>query len=180
MKELIPLKEGLNLVPPVGYYPVIPMYILERSQFLPVAVEKVWDFIKDPANLDIITPTDLKFSIVTPLPDDMYDGLIIEYRVTVPIFGRQQWVTEIKHIRRQQSFVDEQRIGPYRFWYHYHELQQKGACTTMIDRVHYKLPFGPFGILLHSTIIRKTLNRIFDYRQEQLTRIFSSDKLFSA
>ena len=35
------------------------------------------------------------------LPEDMFDGLIIEYRITIPIFGAQRWLARIKHIRQK-------------------------------------------------------------------------------
>lgn len=148
------------------------IHLLEQQQSLPVPVETVWQLIQNPANLDSITPPDLQFSIVSPVPPVMYDGLIIEYRLRVPYFGKQSWVTEIKHIRPGCSFVDEQRVGPYRFWHHYHELQPEGAATRMIDRVHYQLPYGPLGELLHRLVVRETLERIFAFRRRELDRRF--------
>ncbi len=63
------------------------IHLLEQHQVLPVPVETVWQLIQNPANLDSITPPDLQFSIVSPVPQIMYDGLIIEYRLRVPYFG---------------------------------------------------------------------------------------------
>ncbi|MBE0582331.1 MAG: SRPBCC family protein [Desulfofustis sp.] len=146
------------------------MHLLKQQQFLPVPVETVWELIQNPANLDSITPPDLQFSIVSPVPPVMYNGLIIEYRLRVPYFGHQSWVTEIKHIRPGCSFVDEQRLGPYRLWYHCHELQPENGGTMMIDRVHYQLPYGPLGELLHRLVVRRTLERIFAYRRRVLDR----------
>lgn len=140
------------------------MYILEREQQICSSIEKVWSFISRPENLNDITPDELKFNIVTAVPPIMYNGLIVEYRIKIPFFGTQQWVTEIKHIKEGVSFVDEQRIGPYKFWYHYHELKQNGDNCTMFDRVHYKLPFGIVGKIVHKIFIKKMLNKIFDYR----------------
>lgn len=148
------------------------IHLLEQHQSLPVPVETVWQLIQNPANLDSITPPDLQFSIASPVPPVMYDGLIIEYRLRVPYFGRQSWVTEIKHIRPGRSFVDEQRIGPYRFWHHYHEVQAEGDTTMMTDRVHYQLPYGPLGELLHRLVVRRTLERIFAFRRRELDRRF--------
>lgn len=144
------------------------MYTLEREQYVLASLGTTWDFLKNPANLNKITPEDLHFTIVSPLPDIMYNGLIIEYRIAIPLLGTQTWVAEIKNIRNKKSFVDEQRIGPYRFWYHYHELQETGKGTKIIDRVSYAVPFGIAGRILHRIFIRKTLNRIFDYRKSKI------------
>lgn len=149
------------------------MHILEQTQILPVSIERLWNFVQNPKNLDPITPPDLKFLIVNEVPEIMFDGLIIEYQITVPLFGKQQWVTEIKHIEENKSFVDEQRLGPYRFWYHYHQLTQEESGTKMLDRVYYELPYGLLGKVLHLLTIQNTLKRIFDYRKETLAVIFA-------
>jgi ligand-binding SRPBCC domain-containing protein len=148
-----------------------PMYTLQREQIIATSLEQAWDFLKDPANLNAITPEDLHFTIISPVPDTMFEGMIIEYRVAIPLFGTQRWVAEIKHIREKKSFVDEQRIGPYSFWYHYHELAETEQGIRVADRVCYAVPYGVAGRLLHATFIKKTLDRIFDYRKERLAAI---------
>ena len=150
------------------------MYILERQQRVTASMEQAWAFLQNPANLDRITPPDLQFRIVTEVPAVMFNGLIVEYRITIPLLGTHTWVTEIKHIREGHSFVDEQRLGPYRFWYHYHEIQQVNDGVLLIDKVFYQPPFGLLGRLLHRIYIRRTLERIFSYRRERLELFLSA------
>jgi ligand-binding SRPBCC domain-containing protein len=88
------------------------MYTLAKEQLVTASLKECWNFLKNPANLNVITPDDLDFLIISPVPEDMFDGLIIDYRISIPLFGAQRWLAEIKHIRHQKSFVDEQRIGP--------------------------------------------------------------------
>ena len=147
------------------------MYLLEREQEVRTTIEKAWDFIETPGNLNRITPPDLDFEIVSNVPDRMYNGLIIEYLITIPFFGRKRWIAEIKHIREPFSFVDEQRTGPYKHWYHYHELRETEDGIGMTDKVYYAIPYGILGRLLHFFIIKKTLERIFDYRFEKLEEL---------
>ncbi len=149
------------------------MYTLERRQLLTAGQQEVWNFLQDPANLDRITPADLHFRIVSEVPAVMCNGLIVEYRITIPLLSTHTWVTEIKHLREGHSFVDEQRLGPYRFWYHYHEIRPVPDGVMMLDRISYQPPFGLLGRLLHPLYIKKTLERIFNYRQEQLHLILS-------
>lgn len=145
------------------------MYTLDRRQQLAASKEAVWNFLQNPVNLDRITPPDLRFRIVSEVPAVMYNGLIVEYRISIPMLGTHTWVTEIKHIREGHSFVDEQRLGPYRFWNHYHEIRPKeGGGTAMRDLISYQPPFGLLGRVLHPLYIRRTLERIFDYRRLQL------------
>jgi len=147
------------------------MHKIYRQQIVPAPLEKVWAFIRDPSNLNRITPEFLDFKIVSDVPLEMMDGLLIEYRIRLPWMGTQKWLTEIKHIRPGKSFVDEQRIGPYKFWYHYHELTETGQGVRIIDDVTYALPFGFVGRWVNRLIVRKTLDRIFDDRSRKLSEI---------
>ena len=57
---------------------------LYRKQQLPISLVQAWEFFSNPKNLSDITPPWLKFHIRTEVPDTMYPGLIIQYRITVP------------------------------------------------------------------------------------------------
>ena len=149
------------------------MYRLEREQEISTTIQRAWDFIKNPGNLNSITPPELDFKIVSDVPQSMFDGLIIEYFIRIPFFGRKKWVAEIKHIREPFSFVDEQRAGPYKLWYHYHELIKTEKGILIIDKVYYEVPYGILGMALHFFIIHKTLQRIFDYRAEKFEKLLS-------
>ncbi len=152
------------------------MHKLEQEILLPVASSELWRFIASPNNLNLLTPPRLDFNILSTVPERMYDGLTILYAIRIPFFGHRRWLTEIKHIREGISFVDEQRIGPYRFWYHYHELEAVGAgATRMRDRVHYRLPFEPLSFPVHELLVKKMLRDIFAYRAKKLTALFNRD-----
>ncbi len=151
------------------------MYTLHREQFVKTTVKRAWDFIKNPANLNHITPADLDFRIISDFPDEMHDGLIIEYNIRIPFIGCKKWLTEIKHIKKPYSFVDDQRIGPYKLWYHYHELQEVDGGVKFIDKVYYEVPFWIIGKIAHSLFIRKLLARIFDYRKNKFMEILESE-----
>ena len=153
------------------------MYKLQRCQTVSTTLDTAWDFLKNPANLNMITPEDLSFHILSDVPETMYNGLIIEYRIKIPFLGTRKWLAEIKHIREKRSFVDEQRIGPYRLWHHQHLLEPVGKSKTrMIDRVSYQLPFGLLGRLVHEFRVKKMLEEIFDYRSKRLQEIFEPNE----
>jgi len=42
------------------------------------------------------------------------------------------------------------------------------------DHVEYALPFGILGDLVHLALVRRDLTRIFDYRNEAVTRLLKS------
>ena len=147
---------------------------LYREQVIATDIASAWDFISSPQNLDKITPADMDFEIIGELPAEMYNGLLIEYRVGIPLIGKQTWLTELKHIRERHSFVDEQRIGPYKIWYHYHEIKKVAGGVQFIDRVNYVMPFGPCGEIARALYVKKELARIFDYRREAMLRHLDS------
>lgn len=148
------------------------MHLICETQDVSAPVEEVWEFLKNPKNLNQITPSDLRFEFLDPLPEEMYNGLILRYRIQIPLFGRWNWVTEIKHIRDGVAFVDEQRFGPYRFWHHYHEARPIPGGTRIIDRVHYMMPFGSLGKLVHALFVRRMVGQIFAHRRIRLEEIF--------
>jgi ligand-binding SRPBCC domain-containing protein len=149
------------------------IYQLCREQIIATDLASAWEFISSPQNLDRITPDDMDFKIVSELPEQMYNGLLIEYLVGIPMLGKQRWLTELKHIRERHSFVDEQRIGPYKLWYHYHEINEVEGGVRFIDRVNYVMPFGPLGAIARAVYVKNELNRIFDYRQQAMALAFS-------
>lgn len=148
-------------------------YQFKREQFIQEPIESIWDFISSPKNLKTITPDYMGFDITTEnLPEKMYEGMIISYKVS-PLLGiKTTWVTEITHVEENRYFVDEQRIGPYKLWHHQHFLEEKEGGTLMIDIVSYSPPFGFIGSLLNIIAIRKKLTEIFDYRTQVLNELF--------
>lgn len=149
------------------------MYQLDREIVLASDPKTVWDFLSTPLNLNALTPPDLHFQVLSPVPEKMYNGLTILYEIHIPVFGKHRWLTEIKHIEEGAFFVDEQRLGPYRFWYHQHRLEALAdGKTRVIDRVSYALPGSLVGVLVHRLWVRKMLEEIFDYRARRMVELF--------
>ena len=149
---------------------------LEREQIIATDLNTAWEFIRRPQNLNRITPDDMTFEIISDVPEEMYNGLIIEYRIGIPFIGKQPWLSEIKHVKDHHSFVDEQRIGPYSLWYHYHEISEHINGVRFVDMVHYSLPFGLLGSIAHSVYVKRQLNYIFGYREKAMSEVFSELK----
>jgi len=149
------------------------MHILEREIILNAQPEQVWEFLSTPINLNQLTPPDLHFQVLSEVPERMYNGLTILYEIKIPGFGKRRWLTEIKHIQEGAFFIDEQRLGPYRLWYHQHRIESfEGKKTRMFDAVFYQLPFGLIGSLVHKFWVKNMLEQIFDYRAKRLIELF--------
>ena len=149
------------------------MYQLKRTQFIKTDIDQAWDFFSSPKNLQVITPPYLGFEIKSELPEKMYPGLFINYKVS-PLLGiKLNWTTEITHVEEPHFFVDEQRVGPYRIWHHEHHFVQKDGGIEMTDIVSYQLPFGWLGRLFHPVIVAPKLKEIFAYRFKKVEELFT-------
>jgi ligand-binding SRPBCC domain-containing protein len=153
-----------------------PLRRLECRQHLPLSLAESWDFFSRPENLARITPPDLGFAVTSPLPERMYAGLIVSYRVS--LFGGMHvpWVTEITQVREPEFFVDEQRSGPYRLWHHQHHFRAVAGGVEMTDLVHYQLPFGWLGNLLAGHLVEHRVAAIFAFRRRVLTELFGREE----
>ncbi|QDO94693.1 SRPBCC family protein [Formosa sediminum] len=151
------------------------VYQFKRQQSFKQPIETLWDFISNPKNLKTITPDYMGFDIVTEdLPNLMYEGMIIHYKVS-PVLGiKTTWVTEITHVKDTHYFVDEQRVGPYKIWHHQHFLEATREGTLMKDIVTYQPPFSILGDIANSIMIEKKLIEIFEYRTTVLNQLFGN------
>ena len=151
------------------------VYQFKREQIFNQPSKVLWDFISNPANLKTITPDYMGFDITDKeLPELMYEGMIISYKVS-PVFGiKTTWVTEITHVKDQHYFVDEQRVGPYKLWHHQHFLESTAEGTLMKDIVTYQPPLGFLGDIANSILIKDKLEEIFKYRNKILDELFGN------
>nr|MBS0036859.1 SRPBCC family protein [Saprospiraceae bacterium] len=140
-------------------------------------LDSVWAFFSNPKNLDRITPEEMNFEILSESdPGQMYEGMIISYRVR-PLFKiPTTWVTEITRIKPKKYFVDEQRIGPYKMWHHEHHFEEKEDGVLMTDLLSYALPVAPIGNLIAGKFISNKVENIFNFRNEAIAKYFPERK----
>ena len=101
-------------------------YEFHAEQWLPVSIDKAYDFFSSPSNLTTITPPDLDFVILTEgLAPEIYTGMKIRYYVK-PLLGvRVKWETEITDVQKPFS-------GPKPFGVH-HEASE----ALVSDKKHF-------------------------------------------
>ena len=78
---------------------------LTQEQFLPVSLETAWNYFATPKNLNDITPSDMVFKIVSDLPEKMYEGMFIQYKIKPMLNIELNWCTEITHIEIGRAHV---------------------------------------------------------------------------
>ncbi len=149
------------------------IHTIHQTQILPISRQEAWHFFSLPENLAEITPPDVGFQIIHNGGGTTFQGKIISYRIKVLPLITLTWVTEITSVVEQHRFVDDQRIGPYRMWHHQHDFKDHPDGIEMVDLVHYALPFGWIGDLIHQCFVKKKLQSIFEYRRQIITEKFS-------
>ena len=147
------------------------VHTLQRSQFVKADPSRVWEFFSSPKNLDSLTPPELTFEILGE-PGAMYAGQVIGYRIGILPGIRVRWLTEIRHVSPGRYFVDEQRTGPYKLWYHEHHFTPRDGGVEMRDKVTYAVGFGLLGELAHSLWVKRQLARIFEFRERRVRELF--------
>ncbi len=156
-----------------------PVFVLEREQWIPQPMDTVFEFFQNPNNLVRITPTWLDFKIISMNPSEIKAGTLIEYRLKW--FGiPYRWVTLIESWVPGENFVDTQLNGPYILWHHTHSFKAVAGGIFMTDRVKYRLPLGPLGVLMQFLIVKKQLAAVFDYRLNKVSEILSGGTYYHA
>ena len=147
------------------------LFSIDRSIFLPRPIDEVFPFFADARNLERLTPTFLKFHVITPAPIAMHPGARIRYKLSLhglPI----SWESEITAWDPPHRFIDEQLSGPYRLWCHEHRFVSQNNGTQVSDHVDYAV-LG--GSLINSLFVAPDVRRIFDYRTQVLQSLFPDD-----
>jgi ligand-binding SRPBCC domain-containing protein len=149
-------------------------FYFTTEQLLPATLTAAWNFFSSTGNLSLITPPEMDFTTLTDIEGrDIYEGMIIDYRLR-PLFGIPvRWQTKISKVQKPFSFTDIQLKGPYRCWEHTHTFIEKENGVLMKDEVKYGLPLGIMGNAVHSLIVRKKIHDLFLYRKAALERIFA-------
>jgi ligand-binding SRPBCC domain-containing protein len=146
------------------------MPVLECTLELLRPLAEVFPFFADAHQLERLTPPWLRFRVLTPRPVPMRPGQLIDYQLKlhgIPL----RWRSEISAWEPPHRFVDEQRRGPYRRWFHEHTFEEREGHTLARDRVDYAVPGGA---LVDRLFVRPQLRRIFGFRQATLAGLFGA------
>ncbi|MDE0103878.1 MAG: SRPBCC family protein [Bryobacterales bacterium] len=145
-------------------------FSIQCAVWLPKPLDEVFAFFSDARNLELLTPSWLKFEILTEGPIVMAEGQTIDYRLRlrgIPV----RWRSCITKWEPPTLFVDEQVRGPYRMWIHQHRFREAAGMTLAEDLVQYSVPGG---WLADRLFVRRDLAKIFRFRHDQLEAVFGS------
>lgn len=144
-----------------------PAMVVHRETVVSSPLAETFAFFSDANNLERLTPSWLNFRIRSEGPLTMREGLLIDYVIRlrgVPL----PWRTQIDVWEPGVRFVDRQLNGPYLWWRHEHRFEAVPEGTRVIDHVE----FVPRARWLTARFVAAEVERIFDYRAEQLKSLF--------
>jgi len=145
---------------------------IKMEQWVPQTVNSTFSFFKEASNLEKLTPKFLKFKVLNQSTPEMQEGTKLNYRLSLHGFPIG-WQSKITDWKPDQKFSDIQLKGPYTHWFHTHEFEEKNGGTLIKDRVLYKVPFGILGDLVAGKLIRKDLEKVFNYRHKTIDTLFA-------
>ncbi|MBC7826141.1 MAG: SRPBCC family protein [Chitinophagaceae bacterium] len=151
------------------------LHTFKIVQKIPIPVKQAWDFFSHPGNLQLITPANFQFRILTALDDKpIYTGQIINYTVR-PLFNiRMRWTTVITRVEEEILFIDEQQRGPFRYWQHQHFFRPIDDGTEMTDVLQYEIPGWIAGDMINAVLIKNDIKKLFAYRYSKIQERFTS------
>lgn len=146
--------------------------VIEQEVWFDLAREDVFRFFVDARNLEMITPSFLKFRVLKAPEEGLFEGALLEYRIRlhgIPV----RWRTRIDVWDPPRTFVDSQQSGPYRSWRHTHDFEALDGGTLVRDVVRYELPFGALGDLVAGKLVERDVALIFAYRRTRLLELLA-------
>ena len=144
------------------------------EQVINKPIHQVFEFFSKAENLQRITPPLLDFKILTPLPIEMKEGTLIDYKLKVRGLP-MTWRTRIELWQPPFKFIDLQLKGPYKLWHHTHEFVSLSENQTLMkDRVEYDVGFGILGEIANHLIVKGDIQKIFTFRKTEIERLFAT------
>jgi hypothetical protein len=147
-------------------------YTLSFEQQVPRPLPEVFGFFSRAENLEVLTPSWLKFKILSVTPRPIRKGTIIKYSLRlhgIPL----RWTSEIVEWDPPHRFIDLQLSGPYKLWHHEHRFESRDGGTLITDTVNLSLPMGFMGTLAYKIKVQSDVRAIFTFRQEKIRSLFA-------
>jgi ligand-binding SRPBCC domain-containing protein len=157
------------------------MPTLEFETIVPAPMAKVWAFFENvetslPALFD---PNDEVTLERADVP--IREGSLVIVQSRTPIGMIRMAARVIEHrpphavvFGEEARFVDVQESGPFKSWRHEHDFERIDEKTTrVLDRVTYRVPFGPIGWIADFLLVRRRVRAMFRFRREVLRKLIA-------
>lgn len=74
---------------------------------------------------------------------------------------------------RPRRFVDQQERGPFARYRHEHLFEPQAAGTVMTDRIEFRAPMGPIGVVVEKLLLERYLRGLIETRNNYLAGLLS-------
>ena len=157
----------------------------EKATLVPASAADVFAWHQRPGAFDRLQPPWDPTKLIAS--EGIRDGSRVVLQVRAP--WPRRWVAEHFEIIEGRQFRDRQLHGPFPSWVHTHRFDRHGPHQSrrcvMRDRIDFKLPAGPLGVIAYKLFMRRQIERMFDHRHAVVVadlidhQIFSADKTLS-
>jgi uncharacterized protein len=132
---------------------------------MPVSASELFRWHEQPGAFERLTPGWQPTRVVSRT-GGITPGSRVE--VEVPMLGgllHQRLLVEHRDYVPGERFSDVQLSGPFASWVHSHIMQHDApGRSSLVDRIDYALPLGALGDVAAGWFVRRSLDRLFDFR----------------
>ena len=140
-------------------------------------VDRVFDWHARPGALERLSPPWDPLDVVRQSGGIQPGAEVVMRLKAGPLPLKIKWVARHTRYEKNRLFEDRQQKGPMAHWVHTHRFSPTGQAACLLeDDIEYALPFHPLGSFLGAPLIRKKLERVFQYRHAT-TRLDIADHL---
>jgi ligand-binding SRPBCC domain-containing protein len=148
------------------------MSVFEASVELACSPEVAFEFLAQPENIRLITPSAVML-VFDAAPPRLSLGARMEFRVQSMGVVRSA-VHEVTEWDSPRRFVERQVSGPLGEWEHEHLFEKTATGVRVTDRITFSPPSGLLGLVVNDRKIRESLEEGFEHRHHELAKRFGS------
>ena len=160
------------------------MQTLRKELHIPASPGDVWAWHAEPAAFDRLVPPWLDVEVKERY-EQLEDGarLVFEARRGPLGLAKIRWQARHEDVRPGEGFVDVQESGPFARWRHEHRFEPapkgsggsgSGDGCVLVDMVEYELPLHVVSQPVAGWLVRRDLDRMFEWRHQVTRQAFAS------
>jgi len=135
----------------------------EKSTEIAATADDLYDYHAARGAFSRLTPPWEHADLVEDIPS-LTNGVRARIQVGAGP-ARLEWLAEHRDCEPGRGFTDVQLKGPFASWAHRHEFTALGEDRSRLtDRIKFRLPFGPLGLIAGEGFVQDKLTRMFRYR----------------
>jgi ligand-binding SRPBCC domain-containing protein len=162
-------------------------YTANFEQWIPLPLERVFEFFGNPENLPRIMPQWMQVRVDTAVliapPDATRDTkfagegsvVVVSFRPIPFLPFRVRSEARIVGFGMNRFFEDSHSDLLFKNWHHRHEFVAEDRSgisgTSARDIITCELTFGPLSSLLNPLFVAPQMRRTFEYRQRAVERL---------